>query len=671
MRMMKRFARALGVLTTVSLLGMTIQATVSHAENGEPQFFGKKKRNTAPTTVISNSGAAGNAGIGKVTTATEIVADKNIAPMLGEDSASRMESIAGRYTEIVANGGFPKVPKGTYKKGSEGPNVASLNKRLFMDGYLRPEAVEGEFASRVTSATLDGITRFQRNMGLATTGKMDGPTLAALNVSATERLRTIQANIARLQVYSQGLGDRYLVVNVPSQQIETVSNGKVFSRHNAIVGRVERPTPVVMAPLSDINFNPYWNAPASIVEKDLIPKMTSGTQILRDMNIKVFQGYGGPEIDPSTVNWRSVNPDDYHFRQEPGPASAMATAKINFSSPFGIYLHDTPDKQLFNSGQRFYSSGCVRVDKMGLLAEWVLNGQEGIGSSEILALSETLERRDVKLATPPQLRVSYLTAWPVGNSVAFRNDIYGLDGTGFTVGQPLPQGEVAEDGQRFVLKPVPRKAGAVDADEAESFGLFGFRKSKTNTTKSKSLFGNGDDISAADVGDAPPKKKLPFGVKKSTDEPALANKSKKPKKPGVKNPDAPGLFDWAAYRKEQKSGVKKKTVSADKSVKKKTIVKTDKKEVAAAEAKKSVVDPKLAKKPAPVDAKAAKVPDKKLAATDPKLVKKPAVDAAKKPAAPDKKAADACKPDAKGTLPKGCKPPAAKKPEAKPVAAAN
>ena len=87
------------------------------------------------------------------------------------------------------------------------------------------EATEGEFADRATSATVDAVTRYQRNMGLAATGVVDGPTLAALNVPVSERIRTMQANIARLEVYGQDLGDRYLVVNVPSQQIETVVKG--------------------------------------------------------------------------------------------------------------------------------------------------------------------------------------------------------------------------------------------------------------------------------------------------------------------------------------------------------------------------------------------------------------------------------------------------------------
>ena len=101
------------------------------------------------------------------------------------------------------------------------------------------------------------------------------PTLYALNVPAERRLATIRANIPRLAEYSKDLGSRYIVVNIPAQQIETVNDGKVYSLHNAIVGRPSRPTPVVMTPLTIVRFNPYWNAPPSIVEKDILPRMLS------------------------------------------------------------------------------------------------------------------------------------------------------------------------------------------------------------------------------------------------------------------------------------------------------------------------------------------------------------------------------------------------------------
>lgn len=591
----------------------------------------------------------------KVTTQTEVLTGKSVSPMLTVDSATRMNAIADRYRDIIANGGFPKVSKGSYKKGSESKNVIALNRRLFLDGYLRQEAVEGEFASRVTSATIDALTRFQRNVGLAATGKMDAPTLAALNVPAQARLRTIEANLSRLEVYGQDLGDRYVVVNIPAQQIETVNSGKVFSRHNAIVGRPERPTPIVMTALSDINFNPYWNTPPSIIERDLIPKMLSGTKILTDMNIKVFQGFGGPEIDPNDVDWGSAIADDYHFRQEPGPANAMATAKINFPSPFGIYLHDTPEKHLFKTGNRFYSSGCVRVEKVELLLEWILNGQDGIGSAEIGALAETLERRDVKLTTPPQLRVAYLTAWPVGNTVAFRGDVYGLDGTGFTVGQPLPEGELSDEGQKFVLKPLPRKPAAVDAAEAEGFGLFGRRSGKTKRTASFYDFEENDSsyIKPKLERGAPPAKRLPFAVKKREGAATALVKTPEKKRKAGSSKEFDGLFDWAAYRKEQKQGVKKPAVASVKSKKKITPKK--------AEAEVAAIAPK-AKVPAakkPVDEKAvAKKPE--VAAKKPatEQLKKPAVADKKKVETPVKKVAEVCKPAAG----KDCKAPVAKKP---------
>ena len=383
---------------------------------------------------------------GPAVTQTEVLQSANVAPMLGEDSAVRMRAAEERYGMIVAKGGWPKLAKIGLKKGAVGDAVALLNKRLYTEGYLRAEAVQGDYLTIYTTATQDAVTRFQRNHGLAATGKIDQSTLNELNVPANVRLQAIRVNIPRLDIYSKDLGSRYLVVNVPAQQIETVSNGKVYSRHNAIVGRPERPTPVVMTALSQVKFNPYWNAPASIVERDIIPKMRGGTRILEDMNIKVFQGVGGPEVDPGDIDWSEAIVDDFHFRQEPGPENAMATAKIEFTSPFGIYLHDTPEKQLFKSGRRFYSSGCVRVENMPLLVNWVLNSQDGFNRDKIATMAETLERLDVKIETPPQLRVAYLTAWPVGETVAFRSDIYELDSSGFTVGQPMPVGEESDDG---------------------------------------------------------------------------------------------------------------------------------------------------------------------------------------------------------------------------------
>ncbi len=565
---------------------------------------------------VVNAGSSGPA-----VTKTEVVASKNLTPMLSETSPQAMLAAEERYANIVAKGGWGKIAKAGLKKGASGDAVAKLNQRLYVEGYLRVEGVQGEFASIFTTATADALQRFQANHGLAVTGQLDKLTVNALNVSAQVRLRTIRQNIPRLQVYSEKLGSRYVVVNVPSQQIETVANGRVYSRHNAVVGRPERPTPVVMTALSEVKFNPYWNAPASIVERDIIPKLQSGTRLLDDMNIKVFDGVGGPEIDPGDVDWDNVNVEEYHFRQEPGPENAMATAKVDFQSTFGIYLHDTPEKQLFKSGRRFFSSGCVRVEKMDVLVNWILNGQDGYNGAQIASLAETLDRIDVKVAVQPQLRVVYLTAWPVGNTVAFRDDVYDLDNSGFTVGQPMPVGEESPDGLRYTLKVLPRLASGVD--DSGGFWFFGgSKKNKEKRARTVSVYDSNDD----DTGVVVKKQNGTFikslvepGKKRTTT--AQAVKAKKAAE-AEKKKSSGGLFDWTAYRKKQ-AAENAKTASPKKIIK--NTKSTEAKKTAAVDAK--VKPAATAKKPA--------------AATTKTTTSKP-------PAAKE------CLPDASGKTPKEC-----------------
>ncbi len=539
------FSKVIGVSLALMLgLSLADAPAVKAEQTDEMRDLIKKQK-------LKNKGLFGNytpstgkvdpTPSGKAVTETEIFSTQIVQPMLSMGGTAEMHAAESKYAAIASNGGWPKVPKGALKKGSEGRAVMALNQRLFIEGYVRPEAAEGEFAAIFTTATQDGLMRFQRNNGLAATGQMDGATLYALNVPAAERVATIRANIPRLAEYSKDLGSRYVVVNIPAQQIETVNGNRVFSRHNAIVGRPSRPTPVVMTALSDINFNPYWNAPPSIIERDILPKMSSG--ILEKMNMKVFDGVGGPEINPRRINWRRAVVDNYHFRQEPGGENAMATAKINFSSPFGIYLHDTPEQHLFDSSNRFYSSGCVRVQKVAVLLNWILNGQDGIDPSRIEYLAQSLERLDVKLVAPPQLRVTYLTAWPTSDGiVAFRGDVYGLDGTGFIVGQPLPVGEKTASGERFVLKPVPRQLAQIDEAEADGFFWFGKRSRKNESavdSRSKgsivkksgtvSFFSRGDD--SRDAKKKIVKKKL---VSSSKKKPATADAKKTSTKAAAK-----------------------------------------------------------------------------------------------------------------------------------------
>ncbi len=605
-----RISMAAAMVAGATLLNLN----AVYANAAEDLMKAQAEDNPAPT--ISGGKKEAPIKVGGVpTTQTEVVEGKNQSPMLVTNSDQLLIAAQQRYSNIVAQGGFPTVPNGNFKKGASSDAIGILNKRLYIEGYLRVEGTVGKFANVYTSATAEAVARFQRNHGLTVSGNMSPATLSELNVSADKRLVTISANIPRAATYELGVGDRYLVVNIPAQQIETVSGGRVVSRHNAIVGRPARPTPVVMTPLATVKFNPYWNAPVSIVERDILPRLQHDTKYLQDANIKILQGGPtGPEVDPRKLDFAHIVPDDYLFRQEPGPHNAMATAKIEFQSPFGIYLHDTPEKEMFNSDNRFFSSGCIRVEKMPLLVQWVLNGQDGYDAAKISTMGETLERLDVPLTAPPQLRVAYLTAWPTaGGTVAFRHDIYELDGTGFTVGQPMPVGEMSPDGKRFVLKPLPRQQ-SVDAAEAEGFGLFGFHKSTGGqiATKNKNIFGKSLFSTTAATG-AKPIKSV-----------SLTTSSSKPS----------GFFDWASYKKKQAA----EELLAKKKLKKKT------------------------KKTGASKTDAAKPTDAKTTSTKPADAK--ALAAAKPKAKAKSKKLD-CKAAADGKLPAGCAAPTPPKVPAK------
>ncbi|WP_051929167.1 murein L,D-transpeptidase [Thermopetrobacter sp. TC1] len=385
-----------------------------------------------------------NRGRPRAWTVTKIVTEEDgIWPMVSASSPRLMEEAIARYDLISRQGGWPRIPRRLYA-GTKSKAVRILRRRLAMEGYLPRNAISSK---RYDRQVAQAIFRFQRNMGLKPTGHVDRPTLKALNISAEARLETLLANLPRMEWAIKGVAPRYIIVNIPAAQLETVENGRVYSRHNVIVGMPDRPSPSLISRISELNFNPYWNAPLSIVIKDIIPKARKDPSFLKRMRIRVFDGYNGPEVDPESIDWDNIDPRRYHFRQDPGEGNAMASVKINFPNIYSVYLHDTPTPQLFTESARYFSSGCVRVEKVHILTEWILRDTPGWDRERIRQVVQSRERVDVKVVNPPSLIIGYFTAWVTGDGFAhFRDDIYRLDGTGFVHGQPKPVMDTARQG---------------------------------------------------------------------------------------------------------------------------------------------------------------------------------------------------------------------------------
>jgi murein L,D-transpeptidase YcbB/YkuD len=347
-------------------------------------------------------------------------------PIFSPQTVTYIETAITQYQQIVANGGWPMVP--ATKKlqlGVVDPDVEPLRKRLMVSGDLSQRAgMSQAFDTYVDAA----VKRFQARHGLPADGVMGKYTYAAMNISAQVRLGQLETNLVRLRSMSGFLGDRYVMVNIPAAQIEAVENMRVVSRHTAIVGRLERQTPIVNSKINEIIVNPYWNAPESIVRKDIIPLMRKDPEYLAKNNIHIL-GPDGNDIDPTTIDWNTEDAAKFRFRQDPGSGNAMASVKINFPSPDGVYMHDTPQQSLFNKLMRFESSGCVRVQNVRDLVTWLLRDTPGWSRQQLEQAIKTGENHPIELVNPVPVYFTYISAWSTGDGVVqFRDDIYGRDG---------------------------------------------------------------------------------------------------------------------------------------------------------------------------------------------------------------------------------------------------
>ena len=351
-------------------------------------------------------------------------------PILSFDTAYNLQLAISQYEPFVANGGWEEIPQEAFRLliGKSGESVIALKRRLISSGDMLLVPNINDLFDEDTDR---GVRTFQARHGLIVNGQVDEPTWYALNVPASTRLQQLYLNFTRVQNMAANLTDRYVVVNIPAATIEAVAGGMVEQRHTAVVGRVDRATPILASKIHQINFNPYWHVPKSLVERDLTKYMLENPNYLAEQNIFIYDGNGNT-IDPATIDWNNIgNAVNYMYRQEPGAANSMGHCKINFFNPHDVYLHDTPSKALFGENARFHSSGCVRVEGVNQLVNWLLRDNGDWDQTRVDTTFESLERLDVQLKAQVPIHTTYITAWANRQgTVSFRDDVYEFDAQG-------------------------------------------------------------------------------------------------------------------------------------------------------------------------------------------------------------------------------------------------
>lgn len=232
----------------------------------------------------------------------------------------------------------------------------------------------------------------------------------------------LKINLQRVRLLPAG--GRYVMVNTAAQKLYMYEDDKVVDEMKVVVGKAHQPTPMMAATIKFTALNPYWQIPSDLAAERVAPHVVKqGVSYLTDNGYVVLSDWGerAQPVDPSMINWQAVVDGKIlvRLRQDPGPHNAMGRMKFMFPNPQGIYLHDTPNKELLNEDARLFSGGCVRLEDAPRLAQWIYGRP--------LDWMGAVTEQPVELPDPIPVYLIYQTAVPSGGQIVFYQDIYGKD----------------------------------------------------------------------------------------------------------------------------------------------------------------------------------------------------------------------------------------------------
>ncbi|WP_413594735.1 L,D-transpeptidase [Citrobacter youngae] len=333
----------------------------------------------------------------------------------------------------------------TLRPGEWSNDIPALREILRRTGMLNAgvstSAKEGR--SAYDRELVDAVKRFQTWQGLGADGTIGPATRDWLNVTPAQRAGVLALNIQRLRLLPSELSTG-IMVNIPAYSLVYYQNGNQVLASRVIVGRPDRKTPMMSSALNNVVVNPPWNVPPTLARKDILPKLWNDPGYLERHGYTVMRGWNSKEtIDPWQVDWATITASNlpFRFQQAPGARNSLGRYKFNMPSSDAIYLHDTPNHNLFQKDTRALSSGCVRVNKASELANMLLQ-DAGWNDTRISDALKQGDTRYVNIRQNIPVNLYYLTAF-VGSDgrTQYRTDIYNYDQTARSSAQIMSKAE--------------------------------------------------------------------------------------------------------------------------------------------------------------------------------------------------------------------------------------
>jgi len=307
-------------------------------------------------------------------------------------------------------------------------NVDTSNK-LLLARLVQFGVLDRNSADSVTTSELQQkLAIVQRMFNLLPDGTLRGNVLKALNVPFAVRLRELAQALNQLRwLHCARQRSSMVVVNIPSCGLTLYQQGKPALYSRVVVGKRSNPTPTLCSRIDEVVLYPYWTVPYKIATRELLPHIKRDISYLEANQFEVLDGKGRI-VDPALVNWQALHAGNFPYvlRQGTGCDNSLGIVKLNFYSPYSVYLHDTPWKSLFMLNQRFFSHGCIRVAEAAPLARLLLEGKAA-EMDTLMAKGWTPGQRPVSMALHETVYVFilYNTAWPDENGdVHFYTDEY-------------------------------------------------------------------------------------------------------------------------------------------------------------------------------------------------------------------------------------------------------
>ena len=356
------------------------------------------------------------------------IRDNNLRGELDAINAnnSRYQHLKALYNSQRGNGqttpAGQKLPAVNLKPGMDHPAVLILREKIGVSGDST--LFDAELAQ--------AVKEYQRGIGVPADGiigpgmrkQLNGNSVASAN---NVSLDSLKINMERQRWMPQDEGASYILANIPSYRVQMFRDGSTIYDTKAIVGRKDRPTPAFTDRMRHVVMSPTWTVPPTILKKDKLPQLRNNPGAFNG-NYEVVTP-GGRVVKPSDVNWGAVNPANYALRQKPGGRNALGRVKFLFPNKHAIYLHDTPQKSLFNRSSRALSSGCIRLHDPMEFAEILLQGTEWTPEKIKSASHQSKER----WVNPPEETPIYLVYWTtwtdLQGKILSAPDIYNLDKT--------------------------------------------------------------------------------------------------------------------------------------------------------------------------------------------------------------------------------------------------